>query len=242
MSTLIQVHQPAHFKATKAMVGRSYTCGCPLTNHPLPRLVHLSKNSYSQTKLDDSWELHPDSECASCLLATQHGIEQAITALWFGDAPLVEHDTVQSTFLLLIDRRWHSQAVGGDADLDWGHIWCEWAKMLQEQRARVHVPELMRTLRDLPVDHGAEWWVEMLQLIGIEAFLCHEVLVKGKSVPDPGPGRMRALEREARTIQSVGELEAFLQVTGELYDASLAGSAEGIRGRLMSVYPAYLRR
>ncbi|KAI0476500.1 hypothetical protein GGR56DRAFT_674964 [Xylariaceae sp. FL0804] len=244
---------------------RTYACGHIDTDDPLPKLVHYFRTETlppppSDDHAGPGWER--GVPCASCQLAAQAGIEEAVAAVEIGPESLVDHDTMQETFLLLLERfdYYRQQQLPQPlsslsssssslekvkkAKIDWEYVWGEWARAFEAHRARaVHLPELFRNLRTLlALDVDDDWWAGLLRRLGAEALAAFGVLVEAECVPGTEARELPAFERDAHAIESVDDLERFLADLDERLEGSLGELADRVARREMRQYPKYLRR
>ncbi|CAJ2503452.1 Uu.00g108460.m01.CDS01 [Anthostomella pinea] len=176
--------------------------------------------------------------CAACQLATAAGVEEAIAALQCGPEALVEHDIVQALSFSLLElyaaslpsteseSESESETEDGDSlnsksnnssptptpthEWDWPYLWAEWAKAFESSRKRVHLPELTHNLETLlPRSHSHDL-APAFRPMAVEAYTQYKCWIETGCATDPGAANMRALEREARTVQAPRELEAYL--------------------------------
>ncbi|KAI1349723.1 hypothetical protein F5Y01DRAFT_316557 [Xylaria sp. FL0043] len=207
-----------------------HTCGCPGTNHTLPKLVsffqtygHEATSYSSSARIPESVGLK--SACPQCQMKTENGVEMAINAMHCGPDFLIDHGLIQAMFISLIDRRLQrkkniheaeeeslctSEERGSGTELewdwDWDGIWHEFVKAFELRRNRFDVGALLRGLSEITILRHQEWWCAVLQRLGGEALLTLEVYVSEGLVARPKQTELAALRRDVGLIESAEDL------------------------------------
>ncbi|KAI0425010.1 hypothetical protein F5Y09DRAFT_322816 [Xylaria sp. FL1042] len=204
-----------------------HSCGCPSTNHSLPKLISFFRAyGHEATSYSSSTHIPKDlgleSSCPQCQLKTESGVEMAISAMHCGPDSLVNHAFVRAMFISLIDLRLQHEEemntndddydsgseseVTPTADWDWENIWYEFIKAFELRRDRVDAIELLLDLSEREGLQYQDWWCAVLQRLGVEALLTFEVYVSEGLVVRPEPTDLSALKRDVKLIQSIEDL------------------------------------
>ncbi|KAI1276410.1 hypothetical protein F5Y07DRAFT_399405 [Xylaria sp. FL0933] len=208
-----------------------HTCGCPGTNHSLPKLVsffqtygHEATSYSASARIPENLGLK--SACLQCQMKTENGVEMAINAMHCGPDFLIDHGLVQAMFISLIDRRLEQKkqnknineadeervctseesGSGTELEWDWDSIWHEFVKAFELRRNRADVGELLHGFSEITILRHQEWWCTVLQRLGAEALLTLEVYVSEGLVARLKTTELAALKRDIELIESAEDL------------------------------------
>ena len=210
-----------------------HNCGCEGTNDLLPKLVAFFRGhgheveSYSiETQIPDGLGL--ESSCLNCQLRTEEGVETAITALHCGPDALITHEFFEAMFVALIrirlqqeeeedDGNDHDSISSDDEDSDestrtgsggwdWDNIWYEFTKAFELRRNRLNVAQLLRNLSELRIVSDEEWWISVLQSLGVGALLNYEDYRSTGLTEKPPASELSAMRRDVQILHSIDDL------------------------------------